>query len=111
MFNKSWKDLDQLLNEISQLRHIHSVYIGGTPPEDDNDRQYFFSKYPIIKAISENEQSLIVQWAMDTANEYKKIGDMYIKKGEKEKAHFHFSQGVTLYKRLSEFLKERKELK
>ena len=29
---------------------------------------------------------------MNTANEYKKIGDMYIKEGEKEKARLRFSR-------------------
>ncbi len=111
MFNKSLEDQDKLLNEISQLKHIHSVYIRGTPPEDDDARQNFFSKYPFIRAMFENEQSLIAQWAMDTANEYKKIGDMYIRKGEKEKAQLRFSQGVALYKSLSEFLNGKRHLK
>jgi hypothetical protein len=109
MLNKSWKDLDQLLDEISKTKHVHSVYIRGTPPKDDDDREKFFSKYPIIKAMFENEQSLIVHWAMDTANEYKKIGDMHIKEGEKEKARLRFSEGVAMYKRLSAFLNERKQ--
>ena len=43
-----------------RLKHVHSVYIRGTPPQDDDDREKFFSKYPIIKAMFENEQSLIV---------------------------------------------------
>jgi hypothetical protein len=78
MSNISLKDQDDLLDDLAKLQHIRSVYIRETPPECDEDRTYFFSKYP--KAMSENEQNLVVQWAMDTANEYKKIDDMYIKK-------------------------------
>ena len=108
VLNRPWKDLDQLLDEISKAKHVHSVYIRGTPPQNEEDREKFFSKHPIIKAMFENEQSLIVQWAMNTANEYKKIGDMHIKEGDKEKARLRFSEGVALYKRLSSFLNERK---
>jgi hypothetical protein len=108
MFNMSLKEQDDLLNELSQLKHIHSLYIRGTPPEHDDDREYFFSKYPMIKAMFANEQSLVVQWAMDTANEYRKIGDMYIAKGEKDKAQVVFAQGIALYKRLSSFLHEKR---
>ncbi len=80
MFNMSLKDQDHVLNELSQLEHIHSIYIQGTSPEHDDDRQYFFSK----------------------------IGDMYIEKGNKDKAQAYFSQGVALYKRLSTFLNEKR---
>ncbi len=45
---------------------------------------------------------------MDTANEYKKIGDMYIAKGETDKAQVCFAQGIALYKRLSSFLHEKR---
>ncbi len=110
MSNISLKDQDDLLDDLAKLQHIHSVYIRGTPPECDEDRTYFFSKYPIIKAMSENEQNLVVQWAMDTANDYKKIGDMYIKKGDREKAQACFTQSVALYKRLSTFLNEKRHI-
>jgi len=108
MSNISLKDQDDLLDNLAKLQHIRSVYIRATPPDCDEDRTYFFSKYPMIKVMSENEQNLVVQWAMDTANEYKKIGDMYIEKGNKDKAQAYFSQGVALYKRLSTFLNEKR---
>ena len=108
MFDMSFEDQDHLLNQLSPLKHIRSVYIRGTPPENDGDRQDFFSKYPTIRAMFENEQSLAVQWTMDTANEYKKTVDMCIRRGEKDKAQQCFAQGVALYKHLSTFLHEKR---
>jgi ElaB/YqjD/DUF883 family membrane-anchored ribosome-binding protein len=109
--NISFKDQDDLLNDISKLEHVHSVYIQGIPPNLDVDRKSFFSKYPIIKAMAENEQPLIVQWVTDTANEYRKTGDIYIEKGDKDKAQACFIKGVALYNRLSSFLNEQKHIK
>ena len=108
MSGLSMTEQEQHLTDIFEQTNIRSIYIRGTPPESDSDRQHFFFKYPIIKAMFENEQSLLVQWALDTANEYKRIGDGYIKKGDKDSAQKYFMKGVVLYKRVSTYLYEKK---
>ncbi|CAF1202889.1 unnamed protein product [Rotaria sp. Silwood1] len=109
--NISSDERNCLLDTISQLDHVYYIYIRGIPSEDDVERSDFFRRYPKIKAMFENEQRLMVQWAIDTANEYKKTGDMYIEKGDKDNGRKCFEQGITLYKRLSVFLNEKRRIR
>ncbi|CAF0966848.1 unnamed protein product [Adineta steineri] len=97
---------NHLLDTISESDDVHSIYIHGIPLVDDNDRSHFFQRYTKIKAMFENEHRLIVQWFIDTANEYKKIGDIYIDRGDKDRGRFCFEEGIKLYKQLSVFLNE-----
>ena len=108
MFGSSLKEQDKQLTDICEQTEIRSIYIRGIPPDTDTDRQDFFFKYPMIKAMFANEKSLLAQWALDTANEYKRIGDRYIAQGDKDLAQQYFTKGVTLYKRLSTYLQEKK---
>ncbi|CAF2601483.1 unnamed protein product [Rotaria sp. Silwood2] len=100
-----------LLDKILELDNVYYIYIRGIPSEDDDERSNFFRRYPKIKGMFENEQRLMVQWAIDTANEYKKTGDMYIEKGDKDNGRKCFEQGITLYKRLSVFLNEKRRIR
>jgi DNA phosphorothioation-dependent restriction protein DptG len=109
--NISSNDRNHLLDDIFQLDNVHFIYIRGTPPEDDAEREQFFKRYTRIKCILDNEQRLVVQWAIDTVNEYKTAGDMYVEQGDKDKARNCFEQGITLYKRLSEFLNEKRRVR
>jgi hypothetical protein len=95
-----------LLNDLSELEYLYSVYIRDVPPVEDDEREAFFSRYSIISAMFDDEQRLVVQWVLDTVNEYKKTGDMYVDNGDKDKAAECFAEGVALYKRLSTFLDE-----
>jgi len=109
MHKKSIEEQDNLLNQLStNLKHTRSIYIQGNLPENDNDCVTLFTKYPFIKAIFDNEQRLIIQWAMDTVNEHRKFGDKFIQNGNKDKARASFVEGIELYKRLSNFLNENK---
>ncbi|CAF0826270.1 unnamed protein product [Adineta steineri] len=97
---------NHLLDNISEFDNVYSIYIRGIPLVDDNDRSHFFQRYTKIKAMFENEHRLIVQWFIDTANEYKKIGDIYTDRGDKDRGRFCFEEGIKLYKKLSVFLNE-----
>lgn len=107
MLGSTLEELDKCLTDICQQADIRSVYIRGIPPDTDTVRHDFFFKYPMIKAMFENEKSLLTQWALDTANEYKRIGDRYIARGDKDLAHQYFTKGVTLYKRLAAYLEKK----
>jgi hypothetical protein len=111
LFDTSLNEQNCLLDNISQLNNVYFIYIRGTPSEDDNERADFFRRYSKIKGIFDNEQRLIVQWAIDTANEYKKTGDMYVTNSEKDKGRQCFEQGILLYKRLSVFLNEKRRIR
>lgn len=108
MNSKLIQEQDELLNQLSNLKQTRSIYIQGNLPENDNDCVPLFTKYPFIKAIFDNEQRLIVQWAMDTVNEHRKLGDTLIQNGNDDKARASFVEGIELYKRLSSFLNENK---
>ncbi|CAF0856520.1 unnamed protein product [Rotaria sordida] len=109
--NISLDEQNYLLDTISELNNVYYIYLRGIPSEDDDECSNFFRRYPKIKAMFENEQRLMVQWAIDTANEYKKTGDMYIEKGDKDNGRKCFEQGITLYKRLSAFLNEKRRIR
>ncbi|CAF2240458.1 unnamed protein product [Rotaria magnacalcarata] len=88
----SLNEQNYLLDSISEVDDVYYLYIRGCPSDDDDERCYFFRRYPKIKAMFENEQRLMVQWAVDTANEYKTMGDAYIEKGDKENGRKCFEQ-------------------
>ena len=105
------KQLETLLDYIAGHKHLRLVYIRGEQPKSADERRTFFSRYRMIRGMDVNEERLIVQWAMDTANEYRKIGDALVKSGDKDKAQPCFVKGVALYENLSGFLKEKKAAK
>ena len=88
----------RLLDNISNLENVYCIYIRGMPPENAEERDQFFRRYSRIKGIFDNEQRLMVQWVTDTANEYKKTGDSYVERGDKDKGRICFEQGIALYK-------------
>ncbi|CAF5009379.1 unnamed protein product [Rotaria socialis] len=100
-----------LLDSISEVDDVYYLYIRGCPSDDDDERCYFFRRYPKIKAMFENEQRLMVQWAIDTANEYKTMGDVYLENGDKENGRKCFEQGIALYKSLSVFFNEKRRIR
>jgi hypothetical protein len=108
----STDEQNRLLDNISELDNVYFIYIRGMISNDDDDeRNNFFRRYPKIKAMFENEQRLMVQWAMDTANEYKNAGDIYVERGDKDRGRQCFEQGISLYKRLSIFLDEKRRVR
>jgi hypothetical protein len=111
LFDTSLNEQMCFLDDISQLDNVYFIYIRSIPSNDDDERAYFFRRYSKIKAVFENEQRLMVQWAIDTANECKKIGDIYVKNGEKDKGRKCFEEGITLYKRLSVFLNKKRDIR
>jgi hypothetical protein len=111
LFDTSLNEQIRFLDNISQLDNVYFIYIRGIPSEDDTERADFFKRYSKIKAVFDNEQRLMVQWAIDTANEYKKTGDIYVKNGEKDKGRKCFEQGITLYKCLSVFLNKKRDVR
>jgi hypothetical protein len=100
-----------LLDNISELDNVYYIYIRGILPDDAEERDRFFRRYSKIKATFDNDQQLMVQWAIDTANEYKKTGDDYVKRGDKDRGRSCFEQGIALYKHLSEFLNRKRNVR
>lgn len=107
-FQTSLNEQRCLFDSIFQLANIYSVYIRGVLPENGNERNGFVREYPKIKAVFDHEERLMVQWVIDTVNEYKRTGDMYVKIDEKVKGGKCFQEGITLYKNLSEFLNKKR---
>ena len=106
---------NDLLDNISELDTVHFIYIQSGPSEKDNDdddeRNQFFRRYPKIKAMFDNEQRLMVQWAIDTANECRKAGDVYIELEDKDRGRQCFEEGIKLYKHLSVFLNDKRRVR
>lgn len=100
-----------LLDKISEINNVYYIYIHGRPFEDDEKRKEFFLRYPKIKAMFESEQRLMVQWAMDTVNEYKLTGDFYVELGDQDKARQCFQSGIDLYENLSKFFNEKRRVR
>ena len=97
------KQLETLLDYIAGHKHLRLVYVRGEQPKGVEERRTFFTRYRMIRGMDNNEEQLIVQWAMDTANEYRQMGDALVELGDKDKARPCFVKSVTLHKQLSEF--------
>jgi hypothetical protein len=110
-FNRPLNEQDCFLDKISEMHNVYYMYIRGNPSEDDNERAEFFRRYSKIKAIFESEERLMVQWALDTANELRSTGDRYVEIGDKNKGRQYFEQGIVLYKRLSTYLNEKRRVR
>ncbi|UJR31275.1 hypothetical protein I4U23_018775 [Adineta vaga] len=102
---------NRLLDNLSELDNIYFLYIQGKSVHDDDECGYIFRRYPKIKAMFENEQRLLVQWTIDTVNEYKEAGDMYTELGDKDRGRQCFEEGIKLYNHLSEFLHEKRRIR
>ena len=100
------KQLETLLDYITGHKHLRLVYIRGEQPNGVDERQIFFTRYQVIQGMNDNEDWIVMQWAMDTANEYRQMGDALVKSGDKEKARLCFAKGVALYENLSGFLEK-----
>ncbi|CAF1053963.1 unnamed protein product [Adineta ricciae] len=109
--NSSPNERISLLNKLSQFDSISLVYIQGKSFEDDEDRSHVFRRYPKIRAMFENVQRLLVQWSLDTINEYQNAGDRYIEQCDQVRARYCFEEGIKLYEYLSVFLSDKRRLR
>ncbi|CAF1161374.1 unnamed protein product [Adineta ricciae] len=109
--NSSANERISLLDELCQFDSISLVYIQGKSFEDDEDRSYVFRRYPKIRAMFENVQRLLVQWSLDTINEYQNAGDRYIEQCDKVRARYCFEEGIKLYEYLSVFLNDKRRIR
>jgi len=95
---------DYLLNAFSSTDHIESIYLLGKPPETNEERSEFFTRFPKVCIFCEDEGQLALRWAMDTAEECRALGDHYIKEGKKDIAREHFQRGMQLFDRLGKLI-------
>ena len=97
----------ELLHRLSVFDCVHSTYIVGNPPEKDKDRLEFCKHNTSIRAMHDNEERLVVQWVMDSAGAYKNSGDVWVKRGDQERAKECFERGIRFYRQLANFMRER----
>ncbi|CAF1185368.1 unnamed protein product [Adineta steineri] len=65
---------------------------------------------PHVQGIFDNEESLIVRWALNMALEHRKTGHELLTSDDKQNAEFFLNESVALYKRLATIVHPKKRL-
>jgi len=95
---------DRLLEGISSANHIESIYLLGKPPNTSEQRYTFFTRFCKVSIFCEDEEQLAVRWALDTANELRRLGGQCATTGNVELAREYFQRGKELYKHLTKLI-------
>ena len=95
---------DRLLKEISSLDQIKSIYLLGKPPHTSEERYQFFSSFRKVAIFCDDEEELAVRWALDTANDFRKLGGHWAQSGNIDLAREYFQRGRQLYDRLDKLI-------
>jgi hypothetical protein len=95
---------DRLLEEFSSVDHIESIYLLGKPPETSEQRCTFFTRFCKVSLFCDDEEQLAVRWALDTANEFRRLGGQCAAAGNVDSANEYFQRGKDLYKRLGKLI-------
>ncbi|CAF4915380.1 unnamed protein product [Rotaria magnacalcarata] len=95
---------DRVLKDFSSVDHIESIYLLGKPPEMSEQRYSFFTSFRKVSIFCENEEELAVRWALDTANEFRRLGGQCAEAGNIDSAREYFQRGKELYKRLAKII-------
>lgn len=95
---------DHLLNTLSTIDHIESIYLLGKPSKISTERSEFFNRFRKVCIFCEDERKLALRWTMDTVEECQILGDQYIKEDKKDIAREHFQRGMVLFERLSSLI-------
>jgi hypothetical protein len=99
---------DGLLEDFSSVDHIESIYLLGRTPETSEERYKFLTRFCKVSIFCEDEEQLAVRWALDTANELRRLGGRCAKAGNVDSAQKYFQRGKELYNRLTKLIDQTK---
>jgi len=104
ILNDSIDERDRLLKDFSSIDYIESVYLLGKPPETRELQHAFFTSFCKVSMFCDDEEQLAVRWALDTANEFRRLGGQCADAGNIDLAREHFQRGEKLYDGLAKLI-------
>ncbi|CAF1353694.1 unnamed protein product [Rotaria sp. Silwood1] len=93
----SVNDRDHVLEAVSSLDNITSIYLLGKSPGTKKQQDEFLNRFDKICIFCENHEKLVVQWALDTASHCRIFGNQCTKTGDKNAVREHFQRGINIY--------------
>lgn len=100
---------DRLLKEFSSVDQIKSIYLLGKSPHTSEERYQLFSSFRKVSILCDNEEELAVRWALDTANDFRKLGGHWAQSGNTDLAREYFQRGRQLYDRLDKLIDQTRQ--
>jgi len=95
---------DRVLEAVSSIDNIESIYLLGKQPETKEERNAFFTRFDKVCIFCEDEGQLAVQCVLNMANNCRIIANECVEAGNKDIAREHFQRGMDLYDRLRKFI-------
>ncbi|UJR07190.1 hypothetical protein I4U23_011478 [Adineta vaga] len=101
--------LGKLLIKMGEFDKAEEIFqtLLHTTSNVDREQLVPFS-FPKVSIFCEDEEELAVRWALDTANNCRRLGGEYAKQGDKDLARDYFQRGKELYKRLAQIIGQTK---
>ncbi|CAF1442129.1 unnamed protein product [Adineta steineri] len=99
---------DRLLKDFSSINQVESIYVLGKQPETREERDKFLSSFCKVAIFCQDEEELAVRWALDTANQFRRLGGQCADAGNTDLARQYFQRGKDLYKGLAKIIDETK---
>lgn len=102
----SVEERDRLLETVSSLDSIESIYLLGKPPVMKEERNKLFNNFYKVCMFCEDSDQLAVQLVLDMASQCRMSGNQCNAAGDKDTARKHFQRGMDLYDGLKKFIGE-----
>ncbi|CAF1469538.1 unnamed protein product [Adineta steineri] len=101
---------DRLLKDFSSIDQVESIYVLGEQSETREERYKFLSSFCKVAIFCKDEEELAVRWALDTANQFRRLGGQYADAGKTDLARQYFQRGKDLYKGLAKIIDQTKSM-
>jgi len=97
---------NKLLEICSSKVHIKSIYLLGKLVETKDEQLKFFQQYPKVCILCEDEGELALRWSLDTIEEYRTLGDQFIKKDDRDTARQFYQRGMILFDHINKLFQD-----
>ncbi|CAF3891007.1 unnamed protein product [Adineta steineri] len=99
----STNDDKLLLKKLCSLNPSPSIYLLGSQPTTEKDKEIFFREYHSICDMSNNPNELAVRMAIDAAMKNRILADRYVGKQNNNNAVKNYDQCIEILNRLDDF--------
>ncbi|CAF1432585.1 unnamed protein product [Adineta steineri] len=99
---------DRLLKDFSSIDQVESIYLLGKQLETKEERSDFSRSFCKVAIFCQDAEELAVRWALDTANQFRRLGGQCADAGNIDLARQYFQRGKDLYKGLAKIIDKTK---
>ncbi|CAF1140362.1 unnamed protein product [Adineta ricciae] len=100
-------DDKSLLEKLCSRSRPPAIYVLGSQPSTQNEKETFFRKYFAICYMSTNPEELAVRIAIDMALQNRILGDRHAQKKDKRNAKRNYNQCIGILNELNSFAESR----